>query len=127
LNFEKVEQLACSTRGLLKRDIEKCVDEFRLQGSITYQINHPTNTCDPNTGNWEEHLMDFEWLEQILKNAGFSVKIMPGYYNTYGSLPKKSVKVLFNAMIQFLGRRGMFIAPYYVVYADFAEHSVSQK
>jgi 2-polyprenyl-3-methyl-5-hydroxy-6-metoxy-1,4-benzoquinol methylase len=124
LNFEIVEQLARSTRGLIQRDIEKCVDEFRLQGSITYHIDHPTNTCDPYTGNWCEHLMDFEWLEQILKNEGFSVQIVPGRYNTYEPFLKKSVKVFFNAVIQLFGRWVMFIAPYYVVYADFTEQDV---
>jgi hypothetical protein len=69
--------------------------------------------------------MAFEWLEQIVKNAGFSVEIMPGRYNTFGSLLKKSVKVFLNAMIHILGRRGMFIAPYYVVYADFAEQGAA--
>jgi hypothetical protein len=122
LSSELVEQLACSTRGLIQRDIEECVDEFRRQGSISYRLDHPTNTCDPYTGNWCEHLMDFRWLEQILKNEGFSVEIMAGRYSTCGSLLKKSVKVFLNSMIQLLGRRGMFISPYYVVYADFAEH-----
>jgi hypothetical protein len=121
LSFELVEQLARSTRGLIQRDIEKCVDEFRRQGSITYHLDHPTNTCDPYTGSWCEHLMDFEWLKQILKNEGISVEIMAGRYNTCGSLPKKIVKVVLNVVLQRLGRRGMFIAPYYVVYADFAE------
>ena len=121
LSCEIVEQLARSTRGLIQQDIEKCVDEFRRQGRITYHLDHPTNTCDPYTGNWCEHLMEFEWLEQILKNEGFPVKIMTGRYNTYGALLKKIVKVFCNAMIQLLGRWGMFIAPYYVVYADFAE------
>ena len=123
LNHELVEQLARSTRGLIQRDIEKCVDEFHLHGSITYYIDHPTNTCDPYTGNWCEHLIDFEWLEQIVKNAGFSVEIMTGRYNTCESLLKKSVKVFLNTIIHLLGRRGMFIAPYYVVYADFPEQS----
>lgn len=126
LSPEQVDKLACSTRGLIQQDIEKYVDEYRRQGSITYHPNHPTNTCDPYTGNWCEHLMDFGWLQQILKNEGFSVEIIPGRYNTSGSLLKKSVKLLLNAMNQLLGRQGMFAASYYVVYADYpAELAVS--
>lgn len=120
LSLEIVEHLARSTRGLIQRDIEKCVDEFRLKGSISYQIDHATNTCDPYTGNWCEHLMDFDWIEQIVKNAGFSVKIMNGYYDTGGSLLKKNAKICFNAMVRFSGRWGMYIAPYYVVYGNLA-------
>ncbi len=119
LSFDLVDQLARNTRGLIQRDIEKCVDEFRLLGSISYQIDHPTNTCDPYTGNWSDHLIDFKWLEQILKNEGLSVEIITGRDSLYGSLLQKTIKVLFNAMLQLLGRRGMFISPYYVVNADF--------
>lgn len=125
LSLEVVKQLARSTRGLIQRDIEKCVDEFRLQGSITYHMDHPTNTCDPYSGNWCEHLMDFEWLEQVVRNGGFLVKIIPGRYHTYGSLLKRSAQILLNAMLRLLGRRGMFIAPYYVVYAEFAEQGAA--
>jgi hypothetical protein len=125
LGARQVEQLARSTRGLIRRDIERCVDEFRRQGSIGYRLDHPTNTCDPETGNWCEHLMDTEWLEHVLENEGFSVEILAGRYNTHGSWPKRTVKVLLNAMLQLLGRRGMFIAPCYVVYADRVEHPMA--
>lgn len=117
LTPELVDQLAGATRGLIQHDIEKCVDEFRLQGSITYHIEHPTNTCDPYTGNWCEHLMDFEWLAQAIKNADFSVEIAAGYYETCGSPLRKSIKVLLNAAIRLLGAKGICLAPYYVVHA----------
>jgi len=38
-----------------------------------------------------------------------------------GALYKKIIKILLNAMIQLLGRRGMFFAPYYVVCANAIE------
>jgi len=117
-SLELIEQLARATRGLVQQDIEECVDEFRQQGCIAYHIDHPTNTCDPYTGNWCEHLVDFEWLAQIVKSAGFSVEIMAGYYDTCGPLPKKGAKILLNAAIRFLGRKGISLAPYYVVYAN---------
>jgi hypothetical protein len=78
----------------IKKDIEKCVDEFYLKGSISYHINHPTNTCDPYTGNWAEHLMDYKWLRQIIKNSGFSVEIMTGRFDSNGPLHKKIIKNL---------------------------------
>ncbi len=69
--------------------------------------------------------MDSKWLEQILTNEGFSVEIMTGRYSTCGSLLKKSAKVFLNSMIRLLGRRGMFLAPHYVVYADAAEQGAA--
>jgi 2-polyprenyl-3-methyl-5-hydroxy-6-metoxy-1,4-benzoquinol methylase len=121
LTVEDVEHLAISTRGLIKADIEKCVDEFRATRSITYTIEHPTNTCDPYTGNWAEHLMDFKWLEKIVTEAGFSAEFLKGYYHTGGSLPKKMVKRALNCAIRMLGKRGMFLSPYFVVCATLTE------
>jgi hypothetical protein len=118
LSSEQVEQLSRWTRGLTKPDIEKCVDEYRKRGSITYHPDHSTNTCDPFTGNWCERLMDTRWLQQLLNDAGFSVQILTGYYSVSGSLLKKGIKFFLNAAIWLMGRRGMVIAPYYVVYAD---------
>jgi hypothetical protein len=123
LSRELIEQLARSTRGLIKRDIEKCIDEFRLQGDVSYFINHPTNTCDPYTGSWCEHLMELDWLEQIVRDAGFVVKILVGRYGVSGTLLKKSAKLFLNSVIPLLGRRGMVIAPYFVVYADYVKYS----
>jgi hypothetical protein len=118
LASEQVAELARSTRGLMRQEIEKAVDEFRRRGAITYRMDHPTNTCDPYTGNWCEHLMDLTWLAEVVRKAGFSVEILSGLYYNYNSLPKRLVKQSLNIMIQILGRRAMFVAPYYVVYAE---------
>lgn len=118
LSSEQVEELSRSTRGLIQSDIEKCVDEYRQKGSITYRPDHPTNTCDPYTGNWCEHLMDTGWLKQILEDVGFFVEILPGPYPLSGSLLRNIAKSILNAAIQLLGRRAMFAAPYYIVYAN---------
>jgi 2-polyprenyl-3-methyl-5-hydroxy-6-metoxy-1,4-benzoquinol methylase len=126
LSPETVEHLARATRGLMQRDIEKCVDEFRLHGRITYHIDHPTNTCDPYTGNWCEHLMDLQWLKRIVRIAGFSVEIMAGRYAVYGPLSKGSVKkFLKNVILRILGPRGIFLATYYVLYAELAEQGAA--
>jgi hypothetical protein len=124
LDMKTVDQLALSTRGLIQRDIYKGIDEFRLQGKITYHMDHPTNTCDPYTGNWSEHLMDFKWLEQVFKKEGFSVKILPGLYGTYVSPLKKCIRVFLNAIIHLLGRGSLFLAPYFIVCADFYDKGI---
>ncbi|WPD24061.1 MAG: hypothetical protein SD837_05750 [Candidatus Electrothrix scaldis] len=118
LSCETVKQLAHSTRGLIRQDIEKCVDEFCQYGKISYHINHPTNTCDPNTGNWCEHLIDLQWLEQVVKDAGFSVKIIPGPYCAEGILLKKKSKSFLNVIMHFFGKKCLFLASYYILYAE---------
>jgi hypothetical protein len=113
----QVEELSHLTRGLIQSDIEKCVNEYQLTGNISYRPAHPTNTCDPYTGNWCEHLMDTQWIERVLEAAGFDVEILPGYYILSGSLRRKTAQYLINVAIKLFGRRIMSKAPYFVVYA----------
>jgi len=119
LSRVEVEELARRTRGLRKDDIERSIDEYREKGDITYCPDHPSNTCDPYTGNWAEHLMKTELLEQTLADSDFSVRILSGYYGSSGGKPKRIIKNLFNVVIRILGRKALIIAPYYVVCADY--------
>jgi 2-polyprenyl-3-methyl-5-hydroxy-6-metoxy-1,4-benzoquinol methylase len=118
LGSEVIEELALRTRGLMKQDIEKNVDEYNSAGGISYCINHPTNTCDPYTGSWEEQLIRLEWLENILGEEGYKVKILAGYYYYTPSLFKRLLKNLLNIGVKHLGRTGLYLSPYYVVIAD---------
>lgn len=126
LKPEEVEYLSRSTRGLRQDDIRKCVDEYRRTGGISYQISDPTNTCDPYTGNWCEHLIEFHWLRQMVQKAGFSAKILPGYYTIGGSILKRVLKAGFNVIIRLLGRKGVFMAPYYILFLQRITNSDSE-
>lgn len=117
LAAEQVEWLARATRGLRRDDIARCVAEYRATGTISYRPDHPTNTCDPYTGNWSEHLMDPRWLERVLRRNGFAARTLAGPYVRGGSLAERGVKQLFNLAIRILGRRALAIAPFYVLYA----------
>ena len=119
LHPETIEEISKSTRGLVKQDIEKCIDEYKKIGKISYKPDHPTNTCDPYTGNWAEHLMDTEWLERILRDEGFEVKILSGYYSYSQNNRLRLIMNLLNFSIKHLGKSGLFISPYYVIYADY--------
>ena len=115
LGADVVDRLAEITRGLIRADIEACVAEYRSTGDITYRPDHPTNTCDPNTGNWCEHLMPTEWLEEIAQKHGYKVTILAGPYPVSGNTTRKLVKRTLNVGIRLMGRRALPIAPYYVV------------
>ncbi len=110
--------LSRRTRGLIKTDIERCVDQYLLEGRIDYAPDHPTNTCDPYTGNWCEHLMDLGWLKAIVESAGFSATIYSGQYAVSGPPLKKIAKLLLNCIIRVLGIRGLFAAPYFILRAE---------
>lgn len=118
LDVAQADDLARATRGLRIDDIERAVEEYREHGAISYRPDHPTNTCDPYTGNWSEHLMDPAWLERVVREAGFDATVEAGRYATAGGGPKPAVKRLLNAAIGAFGSRALPIASYYVVYAD---------
>ncbi|MBU4373224.1 MAG: hypothetical protein KJ714_02040, partial [Euryarchaeota archaeon] len=55
LTEKEIEQLSRATRGMIESDIKKCVEGYIKTGHIHKEPSHPTNTCDPYTGNWAEH------------------------------------------------------------------------
>lgn len=118
LSEKIVDDLAMSTRGLRKDDIERYIHIFVESGDFTYRPAHPTNTCDPYTGNWNERLMSFLYLKDIVEQNGFEFSCICGYYGHSLSLLRHFCKIVLNQLIAILGRRGFFLAPYYVLRAE---------
>jgi len=117
LTEKEVVRLASATRGLNTGDIRRVVADYVETGHVSFPINHPTNTCDPLTGNWCEHLIDLGWLKSELEGIGYSVKIHPGIYHTYRTDIKSCIKRLLNSIIAIFDYQGLIVAPYYVVEA----------
>jgi len=116
LKIHEIENLARATRGLMKNDIVNVVDTFISDGEIAFQPTHPLNTCDPNTGNWVEQLIDLEELASNLSALGYNSKITPGYYiSSKGNIIIKYLKIITNYIIHFLKKKGLYFAPYYVI------------
>lgn len=117
LSEKEIEILAIRTRGKIINEILEAVDEYLETGCLIKGLEHPTNTCDPLTGNWCEHLMDPYWLGGILKNSGFNVEIMAGYYGSSGKLMKVIIANLLNLGINFFRKQGLKFAPYVIIVA----------
>lgn len=119
LSKEEIEQLAVNTRGMIESDIYKCVDNYLKTGRFPKDPCHPTNTCDPYTGNWAEHLMDPYYLKNILSKEGFEVKILSGFYGTPQNILKKLAGKLLNIIIYTFNfnKQGIRIAPFFTIYA----------
>lgn len=118
LGQDDIEKLAHATRGLIARDIERVVDEFCATRTITYSPGHPSNTCDPLTGNWAEQLMDTGDVSKMLSDSGFEVSVVPGYYDSAGESCKRVVKEMLNHAINRLGAYCLVAAPYYAICGD---------
>ncbi len=116
LTKKEVEQLAKATRCMIESDIQDCIDEYLKTGVFPQEPCHPTNTCDPYTGNWCEHLMDIDYLKDILSKEGFKVEILSGYYGRPENLIKRILATFLNVSIYISKKKGIRIAPFYTVY-----------
>lgn len=118
LAHDEVEELAHKTRGLIQSDIEAVVDMYCATRTITYSSGHPSNTCDPFTGNWAEHLMDTADVKKMLAKSGFEVSVLPGYFDSAGKNYKRAIKEMLNLVISRLGVYCLVAAPFYIVYGN---------
>ena len=117
LPISDLDRLAERTRGYLKADIENSTRLFIEEGKLPTAIKHPTNTCDPFTGNWFENLIDPYSISASLINLGYQSKVLPGYFNRSGSTTKTLAKLVLNALIRIAGKFGLKTSPYYAVIA----------
>jgi hypothetical protein len=113
---KEAEHLARATRGMIDGDIRKCVDEYLKGGTFPPDLSHPTNTCDPYTGNWAENLMDLHRLRDILSTAGFEAEILIGNYGCYQRIVKRLAGIFLNLGIYILKKQGIRIAPFFTLY-----------
>ncbi len=115
LTAPQVDRLAVQTRGLKVEDIQACVDEYLRTGQIGYRPDHPTNTCDPLTGNWSERLMDTRWIARVFQEEGFQVSLRCGYYAFANRRLTRSIKAVLNALLWLSGGKMLLLAPYYMI------------
>ena len=86
--LNKLERLgfAYLTRGMRKDEIENALDRYLSSGEYpkadTFGIFR-YNTCDPLTGNWQEHLVDMDKLATYLKSLCYEVNI--AFYGKEGA------------------------------------------
>jgi hypothetical protein len=115
LENSEIESLALKTRGLRKDDILDAVDSYLKTGELGYCITHPTNTCDPYTGNWTENLIDLKKLKDFLKQTNFDVKITNSLYGYSGKSLLNTPKLLLNQLIKLAGPEHLMLSPTYTL------------
>jgi hypothetical protein len=106
----EIDMLARNTRGMVKTDIQKCVQNY-LDGKGLVEPSYSTNTCDPHTGNWAERLLNPFRLAGILRQSGFEADVIPGYYPS-----TRGAHAVLNKIISSIGKPGLLIAPSYGIY-----------
>lgn len=118
LTKNEIEQIARRTRGKIEEDIQKSIDRYLKTGKFPEKPKHPTNTCDPITGNWAEHLMDPFHLKTILSKRGFNVCVLSGYYGRSENALKRLLGEFLNILISALRKQSIKIAPFYTIYGN---------
>ncbi|MDA3880421.1 MAG: hypothetical protein PF436_08540 [Prolixibacteraceae bacterium] len=117
LGDSEVAMLAKHTRGQKVGDIENAVSHYFKTGVSPVLINHPTNTCDPFTGNWSENLLDLKEFRSGLSALGYNVRFENSYYSYSENQKLNMVKALLNLIIWSLGRRFLIFSPSVTVIA----------
>ncbi|MDJ0645739.1 MAG: hypothetical protein QNJ57_07085 [Flavobacteriaceae bacterium] len=117
LKPDEIKHLAHRTRGLRKNDILKLVDEYTKGKEIKYKINHPTNTCDPYTGNWAEHLIDLNQLKSYLEGLKLKVTFTNSYYGYSKNKFLNAPKFILNIFMKIFGKHNLVFSPTYTLEA----------
>jgi hypothetical protein len=115
---EIINMIATQTRGLRKQDIEAEVNRYIEFKIISIKPKDKTNTCDPLTGNWDEHIMDPNDLASQLRKIDFNVFVLPGYWRGSNRLHVRLIKLTLNFFIRFTGPLCFLLSPYYIIMAD---------
>ncbi|MFX1451389.1 MAG: hypothetical protein ACFFCM_11130 [Promethearchaeota archaeon] len=133
LNSEEINLLTRLTRGLVESDIKECVLKY-LNSKILpleRETTFPSNTCDPFTGNWAERLMVPKELLDFFTQNGYNGRVIAGVYENRNKLttkkffPKININIaplynpvsnLINHFINLFSNKGLYLAPYYILY-----------
>jgi len=112
LSQSRVEILAALTRGKIYSDISKLVNEYLFSNKLPTLPEHQTNTCDPENGNWTEHLIPIKTYESFIDSLFFSVKWQFAFYDVWRNKgSKRLVQKILNWLIKHSGKTAKFIAP----------------
>ena len=117
LSPAELDALAARTRGMRIGDIQLTAERYVSLKQLPPEPTHPTNTCDPYTGNWCEQLLDPRELARKLTTLGVTSKALAGYYGTgrVGSNVKRTLRLLANIGVARAGSLGLRAAPFYCV------------
>jgi 2-polyprenyl-3-methyl-5-hydroxy-6-metoxy-1,4-benzoquinol methylase len=105
------------TRGHTFDDVKTAIDLYLDKKQLPHLISHPTNTCDPATGNWTEHLIKFDDYRSMIPVETHHLKIEYAPYNQFTNRgPKQWVQFLLNLIIK-TGFFARYVAPAILIIA----------
>lgn len=101
MNDELVKILATSTRGLAARELEHAILNYRNTGNLPDPSIHQSNTCDPETGVWAEHLLGTDEYRKLIGEDYYEVIFEPGFWDShYPKTYKNTAAEMLNTIIR---------------------------
>lgn len=119
LNEKVIEEITTLTRGMNRLDLEQTIENYMRYSKYPPKPKHSTNTCDPYTGNWAEHLMDPYSLVDMLAENGLRATVLPGYY---GNITDRRIRVIGKILDmiisnRYFSKKSLCLSPFYAIYA----------
>lgn len=112
LSHEELNLLVDATRGQNKADLLGSTQKYLQTGVVPTRLKHPTNTCDPLTGNWSEHLFTQKELNAVLEPYALKATYLTlPYYLANKKGIKKGILQLLNALARKVPRVAKIIQP----------------
>jgi len=114
--------MSAESRRFRTSEIEKAIRQWKIHGRWSdahlSQTNRydpwGTNTVNPVTGCWVEHLLNPWRLCELLNTDGFSAKARLGLYGDHDRGGNTSPQIS-NAVVEPIGPVGISIAAYYAL------------
>ena len=119
LTPSEVDRLARLTRGKAGEDISTSVSSYVHNKAYPVLGNIGSNTCDPESGVWFEHMISFGEYRKFIENGHYRASFYPGFWDTHyrNKLMNGTGRVL-NTIINCSNSIGLRIAPFIYVVAE---------
>jgi hypothetical protein len=90
-----------------------------MSGRLPHPGIHGTNTCDPDSGVWAEHLVDIETYRKLINEKFFTVSFAPGFWDTHYKVRQlNSIAKMLNSLIRKSKGLAFTLAPFIYVIAS---------
>ena len=115
-NRKELMTLTKLSRGLIDYDINYYLKDYLHNGFFNYKPDDPTNTCDSQTGNWFERLMNPFFLANKFKLHFTKINVYYGYYFSIFFNKTYFPKLFLNILMLILPTKlAIILSPYYII------------
>ena len=113
---DQLDKIAEATRGLGQDDLKQAIKQFDATGEVPDPAVHGSNTCEPVSGTWAEHIISFDAYRKLIREEQYELFFKPGFWDTHYSRKSKNLlSVMLNRIIRSGGSKALTVAPFIYV------------